>query len=212
MDKPDIVERLGATRARIEAAVDGPTVLVVTSALPTDGSSLLASALAQSLIRAGHSVLLISSEANANARPGQNAGIQHLAPLRLPGGTNNEVAVLGLAMSGSRDLYSLESIRTALAEYRERFAFTVIDAPGALSSGSALSFARAADIVVVAFEDGRAAREADRELAKTLKVIGASVIGVVTLDPKTIARESKKRAPSALRAKAGVPAIPSPIG
>jgi hypothetical protein len=97
-------------------------------------------------------------------------------------------------MTGSRDVYSLDAIRTALANYRERFAFTIIDAPEALSSGTALSFAGAADLIVVAFEDGRAGRPVDRELAKTLAAVGGSVLGVVTIDPKTLASLAKKPA------------------
>lgn len=209
LEKPDIVERLGATRARIEAVAHGPTVLVVTAARATDGSSLLASSLAQSLIRAGHSVLLVRNEAPGSVSQ-RDAATD--AQLRLMGGTSREIAVIGLAMTGSRDLYSLDSIRTALTGYRERFAFTVIDAPDVLTSGSALSFARAADVVIVAFEDGRGAREADRELATTLKTVGAPVLGVVTMNPKTIANGAQKFALSSVRAKSGAPAVPSPIG
>jgi hypothetical protein len=163
-------------------------------------------------MRAGHSVLLILSEAGGalarSVRSEHSGKLPQGERLRLPGGVGEEppasgLAIVGLAMSGTRDAHSLESIKIAMTGYRQTFAFTIIDAPQALTSGSALSFARAADLVIVAFEEGRSARATDRELAKTLKSMGASVLGVVTLDPKTIARETKKRAPRSLPAKIG---------
>jgi hypothetical protein len=165
---------------------------------------VLSSALAESLTRAGHSVLLIRGEP-ADSRYDLNPPVTLPTDgaLKLKGSPSRDFTSFGLAISGARDTYSLESIRAGFASYRARFAFTVIDAPEALSSGSAISLARAADLVVVAVEDGRSICSADRELAKTLKGIGANVLGVVTLDPKTIASAGAKRLPQTLPAVIG---------
>ncbi len=177
MKSIDIAERLGVTRARIEAAVSGPSVVAVTSALDSDGSGILASALAECLTRAGHSVLLITTK-GATA-PKTVGNTVHISGSQMP-------ATLELSIDESRNSYSLESARAAFGRFRDEYAFTVVDAASASSSGSALSFAGAADLVLIAFEDGRSARNADRDLAKNLTAAGASLLGVVTIDPKTM--------------------------
>jgi len=157
----DIVKRLIVTHARIEAATTGPCVLAVTSALPTDGCELLASALAQSLLLAGHTVLLVRE------------------PLE------------------SRDSHSLASAKAAFEVYRQSYDYTIVAASAALSNGGALALTRSADFVVIAFEAGRTARDADRELARTLHATGAALLGVVTLERKTIRSLGKEaRAPA----------------
>jgi Mrp family chromosome partitioning ATPase len=177
MKSIDITERLGVTRARIEAAASGPSVLAVTSALASDGSGILASALAESFTRAGHSVLLITTD-GTTVRKSTKTPV-HIVGKKTP-------ALLELSINEAENSYSLESARTAFARYRDEYAFTIIDASAAGASGSALSFASAADFVLIAFEDGRSARNADRELAKNLLAAGASLLGVVTIDRKTL--------------------------
>jgi Mrp family chromosome partitioning ATPase len=180
----DIVERLIVTRARIEAAVTGPCVLAVTSALPSDGSAVLASALAESLILAGHSVLVVGDPA-------------------LPEGRAISPATTLAVSVPRRDSQSVDSMKAAFEVYRQSFEYTIVDASVALASGSALAFTRAADFVIVAFEEGRAAREADRELARTLRATGAALLGVVTLERNTIRSFGKQRLAPAPAIRAG---------
>ncbi|MGP6158108.1 MAG: hypothetical protein ACLPYS_11505 [Vulcanimicrobiaceae bacterium] len=187
MKNSDIVERLGTTRARIEAAVKGPSVLVVTSALETDGSSVLASALAESLVRARHSVLLVCGDGSDDERRKAAGRVPSFVPRRDHNGMKaTGLAPAGLSVIGMKEACSLDAARAEFAAYREQYKFTIIDSPAAAGDGSACALANAADFVLVAFEEGRAARTEDRELVDTLKSTGAKILGVVTIDAKTI--------------------------
>jgi hypothetical protein len=171
----DILERLSVTTTRIEAAAKGPAVVTVTSAQPTDGTSLLASGLAQSLAAVGRGVLLVRSEAATGSRDG--------APRSIRPAKSGTPSILDLAGS-----YSFDAAQAAFAEFRNRYAFTIVDAAVALRSGSSLCLVGAADFVLVAVEQGRPSRDADRELANALRASYANTLGVVTIERKAIKR------------------------
>jgi len=170
----DIIERLSVTRTRVEAAASGPAVVAVTSARRTDGTGLLAHGLAQSLASVGRGVLLVRSD----VKP---ASEQRWRSIRV--GKSGEPSLLDLV-----DSYSFDAAQTAFAEFRQRYAFTIVDAALPLRSGSALSLVGAADLVLIAVEQGRASREEDKELASALRSARAKTLGVVTIDRKEIRR------------------------
>jgi hypothetical protein len=191
---PDISKRLNVIGARVEAAASGPAVIALTSARQTDGTDLLASGLARSLATAGRDVLLVNlgvSCAGAEVRVASRwkSSIDNVRAVR--DGRNGEPSLLDLIGA-----YSLDAARAAFVEFRQRYAFAVVDAPLAHHGGSALSLARAADFVVIAVEQGRSSREDDRELAHALHSAGANTLGVVTIDRKTI-RGFQRSAPEA---------------
>jgi hypothetical protein len=172
----DIVERLSVTRTRIEAAASGgPAVVAVTSARGTDGTNLLAHGLAQSLAAVGRGVLLVRSD------PKPAVVENRWRSIRV--GKSGEPSLLDLV-----DSYSFEAAQAAFAEFRQRYAFTIVDAALPLRSGSALSLVGAADLVLIAVEQGRASREEDKELAGALRSARAKTLGVVTIDRKEIRR------------------------
>jgi hypothetical protein len=171
----DILEKLSITRTRIEAAARGPAVVTVTSAQATDGTNLLAYGLAQSLAAVGRGVLLVRSEVTPSAPEGRTRSIR--------AAKSGEPSILDLS-----DAYSFDAAQAAFAEFRNRYAFTIVDAAVALRNGSALSLVGAADFVLVAVEHGRPSRDADRELASALRSAHANTLGVVTIGRKAIRR------------------------
>jgi len=197
----DFIGRLGVTRARIEAAVSGASVLAVTSALRTDGSTFLAAGLAQSLCSVGHEVLLVRmGEGSTTDRtaPVRSRKADREVPVSVREGKSGEPDTLYLGWSGSPASYSLEAAQAAFARFRERYAFTIVDATVVLGNGTALSLARAADGVLIALEKGRSGREVDRELAKVLRAAGATTLGIVTIDRRAIKSFSGGSEPATL--------------
>jgi Mrp family chromosome partitioning ATPase len=198
MKNSEILERLGVTRARVEAAVPRSSVVAVTSALPSDGSGFLAAGLAQSLASVGHDVLLVRTS-------GPSSISDRTTPLRgrrnEHDGKSGEPDVLNLGRDGAPASYSLESAQSIFERFRERYAFTVVDAGNVLDDGTALSLARAADAVLISFEQGRAGRDADRELGKVLKSAGAKMLGVVTVQNRTMDSFTTVPEPASLQAR-----------
>jgi len=192
MNFDDMVAKLEVTRTRIEAEVSKPAVLTITSATERDGASLLATALAYGLERVGHAVLLVDASSTVptgNQRPVMKAV------------SAGDVDVLTFVREGARNApdhvsldsgtaSSRETVNAMLARFRSKYAFTIISAGVPMEDALALSLTAAADHVLIAFEDGRSARSADREFMRILESVNASPLGVVSVSPRSI-REFK---------------------
>lgn len=191
MDLAAIVHRLDVTRARIEAEVDVPGVIAITSAARGDGKSLVATGLAHGLAGVGHNVLLV--DGNADGSNASSIGsapkldvlpfdiLQYVTP-----GMRGEPARLGLAAPGVVASCSVEAVQATFARLRATFDYTIIDTAVLVESGMAVVLASESDGVVIAFKQGRAALPADREFVKVLRSAKTPVLGVVTTRAQTI--------------------------
>ena len=185
-------EQLGVMRARIEAELNAPAALVVTSACIKDGKSLVASSLAVSLSKAGRRVVLVdASDAPpgdrwTNSAPKLSALSNFDIASYVVSATAGEPDLLGLWSEGVADSSSGENVRAALTRLRERYEYIVVDTSPAQRSSLSLSLAAAAEATLLSLRMGRAASSSDRDLVGSLRSVGANIIGVVTTDSKTV--------------------------
>jgi Mrp family chromosome partitioning ATPase len=185
VDLAAIVHRLDVTRARVESEVAAPAVIAITSAARGDGKSLVATGLAYGLAGVGHSVLLVDGNADTADRTSvASAPKLDVLPFDVlryvTTATRGEPARLGLFGPGVVASASFDVVRATFARLRSSFAYTIIDTAVLLESGMALVLASESDAVVIAFKQGRAALEADREFVKALRSAKTPVLGVVT--------------------------------
>ncbi len=201
MDFAEIVDRLDLTRARLEAEITTPAVIAVTSATPRDGTSMVATGLAHGLAAVGHHVLLVDGNVEAptlgDVRPAPRlsarADYDVLSYVR--SGTSGTPSVLALVGPGVAASCSRETAEPTIARLREHFTYTVIETAALPRSGMALALACAADGVIIALKQGRAATDADQELVKILRSAHASILGVVTTQQKMIRAFEAYQAP-----------------
>ena len=198
-----IIHRLDVTRARVESEVTTPAVIAVTSASRGDGKSLVATGLAYGLAGVGHSVLLVDGNAEAAGASSSGGSAPKLDMLPfdvlsyVTSGSRGEPARLGLFGPGVVASASVEAVQATFARLRSSFAYTIIDTAVLLESGMALVLASESDAVVIAFKQGRAAMEADREFVKVLRSAKTPVLGVVTTHAAAIrAFTARQRATS----------------
>ncbi len=186
-------QQLGVMRARIEAEMNPPCALVVTSACEKDGKSLVASSLALSLSKSGHRVLLIdAADVTVSDRwPASAPKLSALANYDINSyvtrGRLGAFDYLGLWSEGVGDSSSSENVRSTLARLKERYDYVVVDTSPAQRNSLSLAFAAAAEATLVSLRLGRAAVSADRDLVSALKSVGAKILGVVTTDARTVA-------------------------
>jgi Mrp family chromosome partitioning ATPase len=199
MDLAAIVHRLDVTRARIESEVNVPGVIAITSASRGDGKSLVATGLAHGLAGVGHSVLLVDGHAEAAGITGSaSAPKLDVLPFDIlqyiTAGVRGEPSRLGLTSPGVLASCSLEAVQATYARLRETFEYTIIDTAVLVESGMAVALASECDGIVIAFKQGRAAHDADREFVKLLRASKTPVLGVVTTHAQAVKRFNTARA------------------
>ncbi len=201
-------EQLRVLSARIEGELARPAALMVTSAVVKDGKTFIVSSLAANLARSGMRVLLVdAAESETGDRFVRNAPkLSALAEFDIgayitPATSAAEPDRLGLWGAGVSESASLENVRATLDALRKKYDYVLIDTSPAHRSALATSLASVADAVLISFRLGRAATSADRDLKEALASIGASVLGLVTVDAKAIAafRADERAANGAVR-------------
>ena len=156
-------------RARVEASVERPGAIMVTSAVPGDGKSLTAYGLAERLSAAGRRVALIDF---AGLRVSHDRLRDEARPAR-------SFPVLSLGDETLPSAPSPEQIKQFVRDARKWFEYVVIDAKPLLESRTAIVLAGSVDGVLVSVRHGRASGAADVSLVQALERGGARMIGVV---------------------------------
>jgi receptor protein-tyrosine kinase len=169
-------------RVRIESDVKLSSVILVTSALPNDGKSLLAFGLAEVLARVGHRTALIDTTAPHDDRDG-----------RVPEAIPRAFPVLALSVDGSGSAASREAIDNAVDQLRADYDYAIIDAPPLTTNGTSMVLAGSVDAVLVAVRHGRTPSDADKIMVHTLRQLKAKVLGVIASAPESIADFEKRR-------------------
>lgn len=170
-----------------------PRVVTVTSALPQEGKSVLAAALARNAARAGWRVLLIDCDMRHPAvaaafRMRPEPGLAQL----LAGGAPIDVAQLvrrdtsrlhviptGVARDDPQELLASPALTALLGAARGTYDLVVIDAPPVLPTVDALLLAQAADAVLLAVRWEKTSRAAVRDALSLLHGSGAQLLGAV---------------------------------
>jgi succinoglycan biosynthesis transport protein ExoP len=169
-------------RVRIESNVRLSSVILVTSALPRDGKSLLSYGLAEALAAVGHRTALVDT-----------AAIGTENDVRSSDRMSRSIPVLSLAVNDSSPAASRDAINTAVDQLRGEYDYTIIDAPPLTTSGTSMLLAGAVDAVLVAVRHGRTPCDADQIMVHTLRALKAKVLGVIASDAASIAEFEKRR-------------------
>ena len=170
-------------------------VVLVTSAVPGEGKSHFAAALARNVASSGGRALLVECDirrprvtASLALAEGGNAvfstepeGLHQMGNLAIdravvPG---LDVATLQAAKSHPEYLPSLKRAREELDEARRNYDLIVLDGPPVLACGEAELFCGAADGVIVVIRWGETAKGTLLSALRTLRVYGVRTIGAV---------------------------------
>jgi Mrp family chromosome partitioning ATPase len=157
-------------RAQVENGVNGPAVIVVTSAENGDGKSLTAYSLAECLARSGRKTALLDA---TSASP-----LTSDRPLLVAGeSTRGESVKLALPSDGPG--ISREVISDFFASARAEFDFTIVDTSALLASDRAIALAGLADGILLSVRLGRPATENDRMTVQFIEESHGTILGVV---------------------------------
>ncbi len=175
-------------RARIEARVGRPGVLVVTSAIAGDGKSVAAHGLAAALASIGCRTLLIDvgKRSGILIQPSTSASIEEMMLESACETTIPGLKIVSLTSPALQRKTSLPSVARALTVVRGGYDYIVVDCDCALKNALSAHFVSSADAVLVAVRAGRRRQPEDGDLAEALGDLGANFFGVVAINPAMI--------------------------
>ena len=173
-------------------------VVLVTSALPGDGKTTVATNLALTIAREGKRVLLIDADLRGGRVDvmlrlplavglGEVLRGQHdfeAAVMQVPAGGGREVHVLprGTAKADPPALLASDKPREMLARARELYDMIILDTPPVNAVADAALLSRQCDGVLVVARAGATARDALVFAMEQLRIVHAPVIGAVLND------------------------------
>lgn len=170
-----------------------PRTILVTSALPGEGKTVLAIGLARALARKGGRVVLVDLD------------LRHASVLKSTGATSpsrdlfdvltgrsdlnaclsadpkSDADILGIATApaSAPDILSLPAVRALIGTLRERYDTVVIDAAPVLPVNDTKLIVRHVDAVVLAVRAGKAPRELVAEALDQIRDASGHVAGIV---------------------------------
>ncbi|MBC5798687.1 MAG: hypothetical protein GIX03_01365 [Candidatus Eremiobacteraeota bacterium] len=191
MELADFAPKLNLLRARIEAGLERPVVLAVTSARRDDGKSLVSYGLSCSLAEADYKVLFVDASqyghhVTENSAPKISDHPEFDVRTYVAPGKEGAPDTLGLSGPGITASGSVDAVRATFERFRETYEYTVIDMSVLTTSSLALLFAAVADGVIVTVREARSISNADKEVSNLLRTAGANFIGAVTADSSAI--------------------------
>lgn len=169
-------------------------VIQVTSPMPGDGKSTLASNLAVTIAQSGKSVLLLDADFR---RPTQHEVFAMEAPeiglasvvagdaepadawQEIPFVPNLRIMACGPRPENPSELLSSESFANVLQLLRDQFDFVIVDTPPVLAVSDPMAVAARVDGVILTFRIHKRARPLALRARDALVTTGANVIGVV---------------------------------
>lgn len=169
-----------------------PKVILSTSALPGEGKTTIAIALAHNFAGLGKKVLLIEGDIrrrvfaeyfdfdNPNGLlsvlSGATAFSDALNPIK---GLGVDVMLGEQSSTNAADLFSSERFAEFMQEARERYDVIIIDAPPVLLVPDARIIAHSADTVLLTVKWDDTARSQVREAARQFTIAGVAITGIV---------------------------------
>lgn len=167
-----------------------PKTILVTSSLPDEGKTTVASCLATAESKAGRRVVLVDADIR---RPGchELAGVEREPGLtNLLAGDSSLDAVLvtsewsglsiipaGMPSPNAPNLLGSRKMEALLAELAERFDLVVIDSPPLMAAADARILCRIVDATVLAVRWGKTRRRVARLSVRQLELAGARLAG-----------------------------------
>ncbi|MES2712669.1 MAG: polysaccharide biosynthesis tyrosine autokinase [Pseudomonadota bacterium] len=193
----DAAAALTRLRGTLQMHHDGnmPQVVVVTSAVPEEGKTMLSMGLARSAAEAGLSVLLIDCDMrNPSVAPmlnlpvgptlkhvllGQSLGSGERLIHHAPGGV--DVIATDVEARGGQDLLSSSTMAALITALRNRYDLIVLDAPPVLVATEVFSLVRVSDAALMATRWDSSPRPVVRGAVRLLRNAGAvHLFGVLT--------------------------------
>ena len=175
-------------RTRIEAEVESPSLILVTSATERDGAGCTAFGLAESLSRSHQRTALITTDSTLCA----SSGAPEPTPVRRRASDTLEAirypqrgdGTFSLVCISSERLTTMSRISVAalIKRLRAENDYVIVDAGGLPTNSFALLLLPAADAVLVTFRAGRTQQPVDRAMLDSLERSEAKMLGVVMTD------------------------------
>jgi capsular exopolysaccharide synthesis family protein len=185
---------------------EGPCTLVVTSAAPREGKTLIATNLAVTFARGGARVLLVDCDIHRPRlhrvfRASRSPGLMDLlrsgsADSPLPAAVNHRLAAIrrtgidrlsllpcGADAHQTPELLEPATLRGLLKQLRVDFDVILLDTPPVLVSADAATLAASADGVIMVVRAGQTDRRAAELARQRVVSAGGRVLGAVLNDP-----------------------------
>jgi Mrp family chromosome partitioning ATPase len=183
-------------RNRIEAEIQAPAVLLVTSATDRDGAGLTAYGLAESLSKTHQRAALVTTVAgkvgHAAEVVDESAETEDQAPRRRAsdglgraGRGPGRLSIVAISHERLTTI-SRSNVAEMLAELRAENDYVVIDAGDLPNNSFGLLISTLADAILVSFLTGRPQVPGDRTMLDTLERSEAKICGVVMNDKAAI--------------------------
>lgn len=213
-----VQEQLQSLRARIEADLVPPAVVVVTSAAPADGKSLMAFGLARSMTQAGYKAVVVdTNHANPEVQGGPTiADLRGGEPFDVCAFARRsdrfgEVDVIPLTDRLLQTSTSKEAVEGIAAQLRRAYDVTIVDTTRLLRSHMGLLFAACADGMLLSIRHGRPMSADDGFTVRLLERFQQRAVWVVTATSAAIGGFARDRAPVAARETVVAAARPDPV-
>jgi capsular exopolysaccharide synthesis family protein len=210
--KPLALEAEAFRMLRISLAFswgDRPCTLVVTSAAPREGKTLIASNLAATFARSGANVLLIDCDIHRprlhrlfevsrapglmdllrmSGVPGHSIGsaaalVDPLGAIRRTSVDRLSLLPCGADPQSSPELLEPATLRGLLHDLRREFDVIILDTPPVLVSADAATLSGSADGVIMVVRAGQTDRGAAELARQRVSAAGGQVLGAVLNDP-----------------------------
>jgi capsular exopolysaccharide synthesis family protein len=188
-----LAEALRVLRTNLEFAnVDAkPQTILVSSAVPNEGKTLVATNLAISMAQAGRSVLLIDADMR-NPNVADLLGLENSVGLvtvlvgRTTLGEATQSHTTGVSFLGTgpkppnpAEVLNTQAMRDLLAQVRAEFDAVVIDAPPMLPVADASILSTEVDGVVLLVRYGSTTREQLRLAVSRIETVGGRLFGTI---------------------------------
>ena len=182
------VLRTNITFANLDAQ---PQIIMVTSSLPDEGKTFVATNLAISIAKGGHSVLLLDSDLR-NPGAAKLMGLENSVGLMtvLLGRATLEEAlqqhVSGVTFLGTgpqppnpAEVLDTQAMRSLLAHVREAFDVVIVDSPPLLPVADAAILLTEVDGALLLARHGTTRREELRRAVERVQAVGGKLLGTV---------------------------------
>jgi Mrp family chromosome partitioning ATPase len=171
-------DSIASIAARVETEALSPAALLVTSARATDGTTMIASRLAEVLVGRGYQVVVVDARSESAAIiPGPKSAHLDYRLGAEPEHIYDEVILRDLddRFTGSR-----REIVALIARLRSRYDYVIVDAPSFNRGSMPTLFADVCNALLITVAQGRLATSDDRRINSFLDGSAKPAIGIVS--------------------------------